>query len=140
MPGKVEVLKDSYRCPQAVHKIAVDIASRIHNRREKEWNPRDYKGVLKFHAYPESVNVREGNWLVLATCKYMFNEIENDLRLQGLPYKKNNKMAVKKELLNAVDAWNRLHEAKDISYKDVADVYGHLTSQTGVARGYKNLK
>ena len=52
MPGKVEVLKQSYRCPQSVHKIAVDIASRIHHRREKEWNPRDYKGVLKFHAYP----------------------------------------------------------------------------------------
>jgi superfamily I DNA/RNA helicase len=140
MKGNVEVLKQSYRCPQSVHKIAADIANRIHNRREKEWHPRDYKGVLKFHAYPEAVNVREGNWLILATCKYMFKEIENDLRIQGLPYKKNNKMAVRKELLNAVDAWNRLHEAKDVSYKDVSDIYGHLTSQTGVARGYKNLK
>ena len=140
MKGNVEVLKQSYRCPQSVHKIAVNIANRIHNRREKPWNPRDYKGVLKFHAYPEAVNVREGNWLILATCKYMFKEIENDLRVQGLPYKKNNKMAVRKELLNAVDAWNRLHEAKEISYKDVSDIYSHLTSQTGVARGYKNLK
>jgi len=140
MKGNVEVLKQSHRCPQSVHKIAVNIANRIHNRREKPWNPRDYKGVLKFHAYPEAVNVREGNWLILATCKYMFKEIENDLRIQGLPYKKNNKMAISKELLNAVDAWNRLHEAKDISYKDVSDIYGHLTSQTGVARGYKNLK
>jgi len=69
----------------------------------------------------------------------MFKEIENDLRIQGLPYKKNKKMPINPDLLNAVDAWNRLHEAKDISYKDVSNVYGYLTSQTGVLRGYKNL-
>ena len=140
MKGNVEVLKQSHRCPQAVHKVAVDIVNRIQNRRPKEWYPRDYKGKLHFHAYPEAVNVREGNWLVLATCKYMFKEIENDLRIQGLPYKKNKKMPINSELLNAVDAWNRLHEAREISYKDVSNIYGYLTSQTGVARGYKNLQ
>ena len=140
MPGKVEVLKQSYRCPRSVHGIAHEIVTRIGKRREKEWNPRDVEGEVKFHAYPEGVHMNEGKWLVLSTCGYMLNDIEEDLRYRGLPYSLYGKPAVKQSLLKAIDAWKKLNDFGNISYSDVASIYDNLKSGVGIERGYKNLK
>ena len=140
MKGNQKVLDQSYRCPRLVHNVADEIVQRIINRRPKVWKGRDVDGSVRHHAYPESVDVREGNWLILATCKYMYNEMEDDLRIQGLPYKKNNKLPISKELLNAVDTWDRLHCGEYVSYKNVKDVYSYLPSKTALEHGHKNMQ
>jgi hypothetical protein len=140
MKGNQSVLKQSHRCPIEVHKIAHDIVTRIRDRREKEWNPRDEKGEVKFHAYPGSVDIGEGNWLLLATCKYMLKDFEEELRYRGLPYTKFGEHPVGKDLLRGVEAWKRLNEFEDISYNDVKAIYSNLKSEEGVSRGYKNLQ
>ena len=99
----------------------------------------DALGVLS-KAVDEGVDVGEGNWLVLATCKYMYNEMEDDLRIQGLPYKKNGKLPIDKELLNAVDTWDRLHCGEHVSYKNVEDMYSYLPSKKALKHGHKNMK
>ena len=140
MPGNVSVLNQSYRCPVEVHKVAHDIVTRINQRRNKEWNPRDVEGEVRFHAYPGGVDMAEGNWLALATCGYMLDGLEEDLRYQGLPYTIYGKTPIKQDLIKAVSAWNRLNENQQISYNDVAVIYANLKSGVGVQRGYKGLK
>ena len=140
MEGKVSVLKQSYRCPKSVHGVAHEIVNRISKRREKEWNPRDEIGEVRFHNHINGINIREGKWRGLSTAGYMLNEIEEDLRYQGLPYNLYGNPAVKKSLLRAVDAWKRLRNDEEISYKDVAAIYDNLKSGVGVERGYKTLK
>ena len=140
MKGNKRVLDQSYRCPRLVHNVADEIVQRIVNRLPKVWKPRDVNGEARFHAYTEGVDVREGNWLVLATCKYMYAEMEDDLRIQGLPYKKNGKLPIDKELLNAVDTWDRLHCGEHVSYKNVEDMYSYLPSKKALKHGHKNMK
>ena len=140
MEGNVTILKQSYRCPSAVHRIADSIVKRIDNRRNKEWLPRRARGIAEMHAYPDPIDLSIGKWLILAPCGYMLNEIEENLRQQGLAYKKNNKLSVKKEILSAVDAWKKLNEGEEISYDEVSYIYSYLPTKTGVERGYKNLK
>ena len=82
----------------------------------------------------------EGNWLALATCSYMLDDLENELRYQGLPYTIYGKSPVKQDLIKAVSAWNRLNENQRISYNEVAAIYANLKSGVGVQRGYKGLK
>ena len=140
MKGNQSVLKQSHRCPKKVHVIAQDIVNRIVHRREKTWNPRDEEGEVNFHAYPGSVDISEGNWLLLATCKYMLKDFEEELRYRGLPYTKFGKPPVSTDLLRGVEAWGRLNDFEDISYNDVGAVYSNLKSGVGVARGHKNLQ
>ena len=140
MKGNVSVLNQSYRCPVEVHKVAHDIVTRINKRRNKEWNPRDVEGEVRFHAYPGGVDMAEGNWLALATCGYMLDSLEEDLRYQGLPYTIYGKTPIKQDLIKAVSAWNRLNEHEQISYNDVAAIYANLKSGVGIQRGYKGLK
>ena len=140
MSGNVKILKQSHRCPRNVHHIANSIVKRIDKRREKEWFPRQENGVVERHAHPDSVNLKIGKWLILAPCGYMLNEIEGDLRHQGIAYKKNNKLPVSAEILSAIEAWKKLNNGEFISYQEVSNIYSYLPTKTGVARGYKNLK
>jgi superfamily I DNA/RNA helicase len=140
LEGKVKTLEHSHRCPQAVHKVAASIVSRIGNRREKIWHPRKEKGIVELHSFADSVDLSKGKWLVLATCGYMFKEIEEDLQYKGLPYKIKNKLPVEKEILSAVDAWKKLQKGENLSYKEIGYIYSYLPTKTGVAHGYKGLK
>jgi|TARA_R110000823_G_scaffold313719_1_gene441692 superfamily I DNA/RNA helicase len=140
MDAEISVLDQSYRCPVEVHKIAYEISSRIRQRREKIWKPREEEGVVRFHAHPTNVNFREGNWLVMATCGYMLKEIEEDLRQQGLPYIIKGKHPVNPTLIRAVNSWNKIHEMKNIFSKDVISMYSYLTSGGGVKKGFKSGK
>lgn len=140
MDGEVSVLNQSYRCPVEVHKIAYEISSRIRRRREKVWNPREEEGFVRFHAHPNSVNVGEGNWLIMATCNYMLEGIERDLRLRGLPYIIKGEHPVSQNLLKAVNSWNKIHQMENIFSKDIINMYSFLTSGKNIERGFKGGK
>ena len=139
MEGNVSVLKQSYRCPSAVHAVAHDIVRRINKRREKVWNPRDVEGEVRFHEYAGYVDMSEGEWLALATCGYMLNEVSDDLKNLGLPFNIDGEPPVNENLIKAVNAWKKL-QYQDISQSDVLAIYSNLKVGEGVERGYKGGK
>ena len=110
MPGETKVLTQSYRCPRVVQNFSQRIIGRVRNRRPKSWRGTNKEGFLQFHSYSESVRSKgqKASWLIMARTQYLLDEIERDVRLQGLLYKRNNKLPIShKSLLNAVDAWKR---------------------------------
>ena len=142
MGGGVESLTQSYRCPTLVQQLSQQIIGRVRNRRPKSWKGTNKKGLLQYHSYPESVNYNEyeGSWLLLGRTNYLLDEIERDLRMQGLIYKRNNRLPISKKLLNAVDAWRRLSVGEKIELPAVKDMYAYMSTDIGVERGHKGLK
>ena len=141
LPGETEVLKQSHRCSNAIQNLSNRIINRVRFRRAKSWEGTGTDGLVVFHNYPEGVNLREpGSWLVLARTNYMLDEIERDIRLQGMLYKRNNKLPVSTKLLNAVDAWKKLNREEIVPLVDIKSIYSYMSSQIGIERGYKNLK
>jgi len=67
-------------------------------------------------------------------------EIERDIRLQGMLYKRNNKLPISAKLLNAVEAWKKLNTGEHVALPDIKDIYSYMSSQIGIERGHKNLK
>tara|TARA_R100001460_G_scaffold42284_4_gene78362 strand:- start:436 stop:1935 length:1500 start_codon:yes stop_codon:yes gene_type:complete len=140
MEGNVTVLKQSYRCPQLVHNMAGDIVKRIRNRRPKEWKAREEKGFVQYHEHAGYVDMDEGNWLALATCGYMLDELQVDLRNLGLAYTIDDKFPVSENLLKAVNAWKKLLDSDLITHEEVMAIYSNLKVGVGVERGYKGGK
>ena len=64
----------------------------------------------------------------------MLDESERDVRLQGLLYKRNNKLPISQKLLNAVDAWKRLNEGEYIELPEVKSIYSYISSEVGIER------
>jgi|TARA_R100001440_G_scaffold49164_1_gene68974 DNA helicase-2/ATP-dependent DNA helicase PcrA len=141
LPGEVETLKQSFRCSAVIQNLSNRIINRVKFRRNKQWRGTDRRGLVQYHTYPESVNLRDpGSWLVMARTNYMLDEIERDIRLQGMLYKRNNKLPISAKLLNAVESWKKLNDGEVIPLADIKDIYSYMSSQIGIERGHKNLK
>tara|TARA_R100000664_G_scaffold397_1_gene1048 strand:- start:312 stop:1043 length:732 start_codon:yes stop_codon:yes gene_type:complete len=122
-----------------VHKVAHNIVHRINKRRPKKWQPRDVEGEVRFHQDASFIDMSEGNWLALASCGYMLDDLQMTLRSLGLPYHVDGKSPIRENLIKAVSAWKRL-EDQSISYSDVMAIYANLKVGENIQRGYKGGK
>ena len=136
----VIVLNQSYRCPRLVHKMADKIIRRVANRRPKEWKGRDYMGQIRYHAFPEGIDLRNGEWLVMARTNYLLDEIERQVKTEGLLYKRNNRLPISQKLLDAVESWKTLNSDKEIDISSVRSIYSYMSTKIGIEHGHKQLK
>jgi superfamily I DNA/RNA helicase len=111
------VLKQSYRVPRAVHRLAEEMIRRVTRRQPKEYLPRPEDGALdrfsrdgykrtEIAIVPDAMKqVEQGKTVMfLASCSYMLRPLIQVLRKQGVPfhnpYRKSNGF------------WNPLRTAK----------------------------
>ena len=134
---EVSVLTKSYRCPRLIHRMADKIIQRVRNRRTKEWKGRDYMGQIRYHAFPEGVDLRNGEWLVLARTNYLLDELERQVKMEGLIYKRNNSLQI---LLEAVQSWRSLEQGQEIELNSVKNIYSYMSTKIGIEHGHKQLR
>ena len=142
LSGDRRVLDQSWRCPQQVHKVADSLASRITQRIEKHWNPKDERGrVARVHALDSfKVEELEGSTLLLARNTYLLGSYYDELRRRGLPYTTSyGSHSVSRPHARAIYAWERLRKGGSIESREARSVYDQLRVGVGVARGHKSL-
>ena len=125
--GKIMQLMQSYRVPQVVHDIASKIVSRIQNRLPKEWRPKTQKGLLSYYDDFKEINMKEGNWLVLARTRFMLNDLEDKLYSQGLYYQNKFKTNNEQDLYEAIADWENVRKGVDISYEKVKRISSYMS-------------
>ena len=125
--GKIMQLMQSYRVPQVVHDVASRIVSRIQNRLPKEWRPKTQKGLLSYYDDFKEVNMKEGNWLVLARTRFMLNDLEDKLYSQGLYYQNKFKTNNEQDLYEAIADWENVRKGVDISYEKVKRISSYMS-------------
>ena len=126
--GKIMQLTQSYRIPQVVHDIASRIVTRIQNRLPKEWRPKTQRGLLSYYDDFEQVNMKEGNWLVLARTKFMLSDLEDHLYSQGLYYENKFKTNREQDLYKAITDWENLRKGVDINSEQIARIASYMSS------------
>ena len=137
---KEKYYNKSYRCSRLIQNCSQGIIGRVRNRITKSWKGTENDGLVQYHSYPDSVDVGDENWLIMARTNYLLDEIERDIRLQGLLYKRNNRLPISQKLLNATSAWKKLNEGGQVELTEVKDIYSYMSSEIGIERGHKNLK
>ena len=125
--GKIMQLMQSYRVPQVVHDVASRIVSRIQNRLPKEWRPKTQKGLLSYYDDFKEINMKEGNWLVLARTRFMLNDLEDKLYSQGLYYQNKFKTNNEQDLYEAIADWENVRKGVDISYEKVKRISSYMS-------------
>ncbi len=137
--GDVRVLGQSYRVPLSVQRVADRQISRVHQRREKVWRPRQEEGTV------QQCPLAEVDWtgedvLVLARNIVYLKEVETRLRNAGMMYEFKTKPSIPDKLRTAIYTWDRLiRRGQPQSVADVVCAYEFLESGKGVARGHKLL-
>jgi superfamily I DNA/RNA helicase len=137
--GSVTVLNHSYRVPAKVHSLANNIVHRIRERQPKEWESREFEGLVKTYHRFEDVPVEHGQWLIMASTNYMLNPIHEWLKSIGVLFERNGIPSLSPQVAQAVLEWERLRKGKAVVYTSVQTVYRYLDT-SAVARGYKTFK
>ena len=137
--GRVKVLEHSYRVPAKVHALADKIVNRIQNRQPKTWTPRSEQGEIKYYNRFESVDITEGEWLVMASTNYMLNDMHDWIKSQGLLFERQGHRSIADSVVTAVVGWERLRRGDEINYAVLQKVYKNLPASS-VKRGFKSLR
>jgi superfamily I DNA/RNA helicase len=137
--GSVTILNQSYRVPAKVHTLANRIVNRIRERQPKEWESREFEGLVKTYQRFEDVPVENGQWLIMASTNYMLNPIHEWLKSIGVLFERNGVPSLSPQIAQAVVEWERLRRGKALGYNSVQTVYRYLDT-SAVARGYKTFK
>ena len=125
--GKITQLTQSYRIPQVVHDIASRIINKIQNRLPKEWRPKTQRGLLSYYDDFEEINMKQGNWLVLARTRFMLNDLEDQLYSQGLHYENKFKTNKEQDLYEAITDWENVRKGVDINYQQVIRIASYMS-------------
>ena len=140
LKGSVQVLDKSYRCPERIFRLANTIISKVSNRRQKTWSPKSEQGKVKRVTHLRHIDLSEGNWLLLGRTKKIRNEmIEGHLKSLGMWYGRGEHRPISRTVLNAIYAWNRLHDNQTISYGDVQYIYNQIVAKGRLKRGAKTF-
>jgi len=111
-----EILQQSYRIPAQVHDIAGRLVNRLAVRQEKVWQPATHQGTVVWHHDIMDVDIRTGEWLILARTNYIANQISTQLKESGYVfYREGSGWSVSPNILEAIEVWLELCKGKALS-------------------------
>lgn len=139
LKGNVEILKKSYRIPASHHAISQRLITRVSNRRQKVFQPREEDGGVFWHRHSEEVDLSHGKWLLLARTKKGTDRIEEEVRQRGLLYHYETGRSLGTEVIQAVTDWENLREGKLVRAGRVRNIYKFMVLGEDVERGHKTL-
>ena len=134
LTGTYLPLIQSYRIPAKVHNLAMNIINKIKNRIDKTWKPKTNEGTLHRHFDVDSIDMTQGDWLVLSRTRHMLNDIEESLYRQGLYYKNRYKRNDEQDLHECATAW----EGGLLNQLEIKNIYEYLGSS--VLEGFRKGK
>ena len=83
----IKTLEQSYRIPGGpIHELSQKIISKVENRFDKQYKPRDEIGILKRYSDITQIDMSEGNWLVLSSANYFLDDVKELCELRGCYY------------------------------------------------------
>lgn len=102
------VLPKSYRLPQQIKNFSDTIIKQVHDRQEKEWSARDDNGAVHFESSIFDLDMKNGEWLVLARHHYMLYSMVNYLRQAGFVYKLGKRWSNESPAVQAIIDYERM--------------------------------
>ena len=140
MKGERKILDKSYRLPLKIQKKATDLISRVKERVDKQWSAREEEGEINYYPTEQLSKLTEGDWLVLARNKYTLDKLEENLKLNGYYYSRNNTTSVDSRVLKGIKSWESIRKGEKITYKEVKQFYYFLHVDKSVEKGHKTLQ
>ena len=127
LEADLQVLDQSYRVPSSVHEVAERIAGRISKRIEKPYKPRDVRGEVVI-TDPLSLDMSEGNWLILCRNRVFFDMFEGICIQNGWPYHGGNERN-DREFVEAARIYQRVHQGQMVTIQEARKMYGHISRE-----------
>jgi DNA helicase-2/ATP-dependent DNA helicase PcrA len=136
---EIKTLNQSYRIPGGpIHELSQKIISRVKNRYEKDYKPRQETGILRFYTDITQVDMSKGEWTVLASANYFLDDVKELCELQGWYYQHKGVNSISLELLLALSNWEDFRNGMSLNYIQIKNIYKYLGAN--ITPGYRDAK
>jgi DNA helicase II / ATP-dependent DNA helicase PcrA len=120
------VLKQSYRIPKSIHHLAERCIGQVASRVRKKWEPRKEAGQVRWEASYESIDMSEGDWLVLARTNYLLEGVENYCRSEGWFFKNKNRASISEKKVKSVKDWETIRSGGRILVTELINLLSYM--------------
>jgi DNA helicase-2/ATP-dependent DNA helicase PcrA len=135
----IRTLDQSYRIPGGpIHELSQKIISKVQNRFDKNYKPRQEIGILKRYSDITQVDMSEGNWLVLSSANYFLEDAKDLCELQGWYYQYKGTNSIPLKLLLALNNWEAWRKGGLLNHLEIKNIYEYLGSN--VLDGFRKGK
>ena len=135
----IKTLDQSYRIPGGpIHELSQKIISKVQNRFDKQYKPREEIGILKRYSDITQVDMKEGEWLVLSSANYFLDDAKDLCELQGWYYQCKGINSVSLKLLLALNNWEHWRKGSQLNTIEIKNIYEYLGSS--VVEGFRKGK
>jgi superfamily I DNA/RNA helicase len=110
----IHVLKQSYRLPQSIWKLAVDLSKRISVRLPKEFLPKDECGQVHAILHLSDAPLEKGSWTIMARTNSFARDFAEELRVLGYYYSLKNVPSVDPKRVITMKVWERLQSGDSV--------------------------
>lgn len=138
----VHVLKQSYRLPENIWKLALGLSKRIKSRLPKEFLPKKELGHVEHLWRLSDAPLHEGSWTIMARTNSFVKDLADDLRIMGYYYSVKGIASVNPKKIITMRIWERLQAGESIPVMELKTFYDVVPKQGDkkvVERGGKQL-
>ena len=137
---QIDTLEQSYRIPGGpIHELSQKIIRNVSNRYDKEYMPRQEQGDLTRYSDVTQIDMSHGEWLVLSSANYFFDDVKDLCELHGWYYSHKHKNSVKLDLLLAIQTWEKWRRVEHaLPVASIKNIYSYLGDN--VTKGYRTGK
>lgn len=139
LEGEKRVLGQSYRLSYSIHELAKGLVSKIENRFDKPFNPRDANGEVNFVNSLENIDFDSNEQtLVLVRNNFLTKRISEYFMMMGIPYiGKYNHSSIRSTHVKAIYAIEKLRKAEPITGAEAKAMYDAMHVGEYLSRGFK---
>lgn len=144
LQGRVTVLDQSKRVPNAIHQMAENITRQIVNRRPKMYRPKQddagkmVEGEVKYYGDAEEVDLREGSWLLLARNGYQLLELEEMCIRNGYSFESVSSTPLHSDSLKALLSWETLRKNGMVPVEEAVLISKFMTPGQGISKNSRD--
>lgn len=104
-----KVLEQSYRLPSTIYQQCCCVSSKIQGRLDKAFKPTPEQGSVKWVRGLDHIDMREGQWLILARTNYQLESIQTALEDGGYYYEGSRHRNLRK-FVDAAYTWESIRK------------------------------
>jgi DNA helicase-2/ATP-dependent DNA helicase PcrA len=135
----IKTLEQSYRIPGGpIHQLSQKIISKVQNRFDKHYKPRQEEGILRRYSDITQVDMSQGNWLVLSSANYFLDDVKELCELRGWYYQYKGQNSIPLKLLLALYNWESWRGGSYLNSLEIKNIYEYLGSS--VLEGFRKGK
>ena len=135
----IKTLEQSYRIPGGpIHELSQRIISKVQNRFDKQYKPRQEEGILRRYSDITQVDMSQGNWLVLSSANYFLDDVKELCELRGWYYQYKGQNSIPLKLLLALYNWESWRGGCYLNSLEIKNIYEYLGAS--VLEGFRKGK